>query len=250
MNEKIDVTRVIDKLDAYLYKNDYDAACRHLLYWTAEAQNAGDLRAELSFKTELMGLYRKLGKKSEAIAAAERSAELVEKLNLTDSVTAGTVYVDAATVYNAFSDQNKSLYFFEKALPIYEKYLTESDKRLPALYNNFALNLTALKRFTEAKAYYEKALSLGKGLADGKADMAITYLNLANFYEAQKGFFDGLEDISDCLSKARDLLEALQKRDGYYAFVCEKCAGTFGYYGMTDYARELKARAKEIYERA
>ena len=39
-------------------------------------------------------------------------------------------------------------------------------------------------------------------------------------------------------------------RDGYYAFVCEKCAPAFEYYGYFLAAEDLKERAKRIYERA
>ena len=39
-------------------------------------------------------------------------------------------------------------------------------------------------------------------------------------------------------------------KDGYYAFVCEKCADTFAYYGYFGYSEELMQRAKKIYERA
>ena len=39
-------------------------------------------------------------------------------------------------------------------------------------------------------------------------------------------------------------------RNGYYAFVCEKCAPVFGYYGYFLTERELKRRAREIYDGA
>ena len=39
-------------------------------------------------------------------------------------------------------------------------------------------------------------------------------------------------------------------RDGYYAFVCEKCAPVFAYYGYFLTEQELHRRAGEIYERA
>ena len=39
-------------------------------------------------------------------------------------------------------------------------------------------------------------------------------------------------------------------RDGYYAFVCEKCAPVFGYYGYFLTEQELNRRAREIYDRA
>lgn len=248
--ETLPVSRIIEKLDGYLNKNDYDGALRHLLYWEDECLAARDDRARLTLTAELMGLYRKLGKREQAVSAAERAIGLLEKTALTDSVTAGTIYLDAATVYNAFSMQDISLKYFEKALSLYEKFLPATDKRLPALYNNFALNLTALKRFDRAREFYERALSLGGAVSGGALDMAITHLNLCNLYEAESGFENAIEPISERLAAARDILETETARDGYYAFVCEKCAGTFGYYGMKEYAEELKKRAKEIYERS
>ena len=45
-----------------------------------------------------------------------------------------------------------------------------------------------------------------------------------------------------------EAFEAWQKRDGYYAFVCEKCASVFGYYGHFAYEKELYERSRRIYE--
>ena len=56
--------------------------------------------------------------------------------------------------------------------------------------------------------------------------------------------------INQYLDKAADLLDTPSlPRNGYYAFVCEKCAPTFDYYGFFLYANDLKERAREIYER-
>ena len=38
-------------------------------------------------------------------------------------------------------------------------------------------------------------------------------------------------------------------RDGNYAFVCEKCAPVFGFYGRFMTEKELNARMRSIYER-
>ena len=52
------------------------------------------------------------------------------------------------------------------------------------------------------------------------------------------------------LNKAIKILDEHKNKDGYYAFVCEKCASVFGYYGYFAYENELKMRAREIYERS
>ena len=85
----------------------------------------------------------------------------------------------------------------------------------------------------------------------GNIEMAITYLNMASLTESEKGLLDGCEEIEECILKAKDLLEKSSKdTDGYYAFVCEKCASSFGYFGHFDYEKELLERARKIYERA
>ena len=74
---------------------------------------------------------------------------------------------------------------------------------------------------------------------------------MANAVEAQKGLENACEEIDILLDKAQKVLnENYSETDGNYAFVCEKCAPTFGYYGRFLYENELKERARVIYERA
>jgi len=55
--------------------------------------------------------------------------------------------------------------------------------------------------------------------------------------------------IEDLAQKAMACLDIGKDRtDGNYAFVCEKCASVFGYYGYEDYAAQLQARCRRIYE--
>ena len=77
--------------------------------------------------------------------------------------------------------------------------------------------------------------------------MAITYLNIASAKEAELGLEDANERIAELCRLAEDILEAHSPKDGYYAFVCEKCASVFDYYGYFFYAKELKERAGRIY---
>ena len=58
------------------------------------------------------------------------------------------------------------------------------------------------------------------------------------------------EKIQELLDKAEKLLDEHPKKDGYYAFVCEKCASVFGYYGRFVFEGELRERARRIYEGA
>lgn len=245
---RIPTGRVIEKLDAFFAKNDYAAAERHLRYWEQEAAAGGDDRGLYTVCNELMGLYRKLGRRDEAVGYAERTLALVEKLAMTDNVTGGTAYLNAATVYKAFGDAAKGLPLFERAKAIYEAQLKPDDSRLAGLWNNMALALVDLGRFDEADALYQKALDLTLRTPDAQGDAAISLLNRANLIEARDGLLDGNDAICACLDQAEALLnDPALPRDGYYAFVCEKCAPTFSYYGYFAFQQELEERAEKIY---
>ena len=244
----IPLGRVLEKLDAYLGKNDYDGAERHLKYWLGEADADGDGRGAFALKNELMGLYRKVGKRDEALEFADAALELAEKLGIAESAAGGTAFVNAATVYKAFGMPEKSLELFERAREVYERELDGDDSRLGGLYNNMGLTLCDLRRFDEARELYSAALRVMEKAQYGEAERAITCLNLANLAEAQYGLEEASEEIGGLVERARELLESeALPRNGYYAFVCEKCAPTFGYYGYFIYAKELRERAEKIY---
>lgn len=247
----IPIGRVIDKLDAYFSKNDYDSALSHLLYWLSEAEAEGDLNGEFTIKNELMGLYRKIGKMDKAIEQTNDVLELLKVMNNENSISAATTYLNAGTAYKAAEEPQKSITFFEKAKAIYEQTLDKSDSRFGGLYNNMALTLTDLGKFEQAFAYYKKAIEIMMPKKNGLLDCAISYLNMANAKETQLGLEAAEQEITELLESAMSALDSTDNdRDGYYAFVCEKCAPTFGYYGYFVYENELRKRATEIYERA
>ncbi|MBO4894298.1 MAG: tetratricopeptide repeat protein [Clostridia bacterium] len=249
--KRIDSPRVIEKLDEYLSRADYPSAERHLNYWLEEARINGDGRGQITVYSELVGLYRKLGRRDEALTACERLTEAIESENLGDSVTAATSYLNIATAYKAFSMAEKAMPLYEKAREIYEKSLARSDSRLGGLYNNTALALTDLGRYSEARKFNEMALAVMEQNEGCEPERAITYLNMASSAEAENGLENSEEFIKNCVLKADALLETPGlARDGNYAFVCEKCAPVFGYYGYFLLEKKYAERAKEIYERA
>lgn len=247
----IPLGRVLEKLEEYFAKNDYASAQRHLLYWLNEARLGRDKRGEFSIFNELMGLYRKVGKEKEALDACTHALNLAESLEIITSAAGATALLNAATVYKAFGKAEKTLPLFEKAEKIYLCELDASDERIGGLYNNFALALVDCKQFSRAREYYQKALEQMKNTSSGELEQAITLLNLAELEEIEFGLEEACDKISNLVEQAWELFN-LEKtiKNGYYAFVCEKCASTFGYYGYFLYELELKNRAEEIYARS
>lgn len=249
-NGRISSERILTRLDEFLHKNDYASAERHLLYWLAEAENDNDTRTELLVCNELMGLYRKLSRESEALSCVKRALEKIEKEKISHQVGAATTFLNAATVYKAFGRAEDSLPLFLRAREVYERELDENDGRLGGLYNNMALTLVDLCRFDEANELYRLAVAVMKKVENGALEVAITYLNMASAAERELGLLDADEKIQSLLDEAEELIRAHEKKDGYYAFVCEKCASVFGYYGRFVFENELKEESRRIYEGA
>lgn len=242
--------RIIEKMDEYMSRRDYAGAERHLKYWLEEAKLGQDLRGQLMIRNEMIGHYRKTGEKENAFANIEEALRLVSVMDFGDTISAGTTYTNAATAYHAFGEYEKAIGLFEKAKPVYESSGNTRPDLLGGLYNNMALTYMALNRFPEAYVLYEKAYAIMGQLEGGVLEQAITCLNMADLTEAEYGPEEGEKKIYELVDKAYDLLNDPDvKRDGYYAFVCEKCAPSFSYYGYFMAADELKKRAEAIYER-
>ena len=266
--------RIIDKMDEYMSRRDYNGAERHLLYWLEEAKLGGDRQGQLMLRNELVGHYRKTGQKEPAMESAAKALDLLRELDMENTITAGTTYVNIATACGAFGDHERAIRLFEKARAAYESSSQTETQLLGGLYNNMALTCTELGRCEEALALYEKAAGLMGHVPDGELEQAITYLNMANTVEVQLGLEAGEQQINALVERAEELLEAKgeellgkgeaaltdgtdlramkqeeRARLGYYAFVCEKCAPTFAYYGYFMTAESLTERSEELVKR-
>ena len=240
--------RIIQKMDEYMSRRDYDGAQRHLQYWLEEARLGFDRRGELLIRNELVGHFRKTGNKEAALEQADAAISLVKELGFEGTVSGGTTYVNAATACSAFGENERAIGLFEKAREIYEADENTRADLLGGLYNNMALACVSLGRYEQADGFYRKALETMDRVPGGELEQAITYLNMADAAAAENGMEESEKIIFEYLDKAWDLLkEADAPRDGYYAFVCEKCAPVFSYYGYFMAARELEEEAKRIY---
>ena len=266
--------RIVDKMNEYMSRRDYAGAERHLLYWLAEAELGRDLQGQLMLRNELVGHYRKTAQREKAMESAAKALELLRELGMEESISAGTTYVNIATACNAFGEYERSLELFEKARAAYEGSSFVEPRLLGGLYNNMALTCTALSKYDEALALYEKAVSVMAKVPDGELEQAITCLNMADAVEAWVGMEEGESRIFELVERAEELLDnkgrellcpdceapvlempgelkALpaeeRARIGYYAFVCEKCALVFEYYGYFLTADRLRETAEKIY---
>ncbi|MBE6599718.1 MAG: tetratricopeptide repeat protein [Ruminococcaceae bacterium] len=240
----IPVSRIIEKADGFFDRNDYGEAGRLLTYWRGEARALGDARGELAMENELVGYYRKQNDKENGLASVRRALFLTEKLGQGENASGATVLLNCATAYKAFGRPSEAMELYRRAEKIYKRVLEPNDTRFGGLYNNMALALADLLREDEAERAYFAALAVMEKAPDGEAERAITYVNLAHMYEK----FGKAEKISECMERAYALLKSQSvPHNGYYAFVLEKCAPSFGYFGNVEAYNEFKKESERIY---
>ena len=243
--------RIIEKMDDYMSRRDFAGAERHLLYWLEEARLGNDERGQLMLQNELVGHYRKVANRDEAFAHAEEALALVGKLGFEGTISSGTTYVNVATAMDAFGEDERAIELFARAREVYEASARTRPELLGGLYNNMALSCVKLGRFDGARELYGLALAQMKQVEGGELEAAITYLNMADAAVAERGMEAAETEVYELLDTASELLDTTTApRDGYYAFVCEKCAPTFAHYGYFLVAEDLTARANELYAKA
>ncbi len=244
---RIPIGRVLDKVDSLFDKNDYAEAGRLLEYWKNEAVQLNDKQGELAITSELVGYYRKQNDKIKGLEVISRALSLIEELSQGEMASGATILINCATAYKAFDMVEQSLPLFIRAEKIYKKVLKDGDSRFGGLYNNMALTFSGLKKFEDAEKAYFIALSVMEKAERGETECAITYINLAHLYENM----GKTDQIKPCMEKAYALLKSENlPHDGYYAFVLEKCAPSFEYFGFTEQNEQMLKESKKIYERA
>ena len=242
--------RIMEKVNECMSRRDYPGVERVLRYWLDEARAGGDLRGQLMILNEMVGHYRKTGEKEKAHESARAALDLIPVLGYGDALSGATTWVNVATAYNSFGENEEALPLFEQARRVYEKSPGAAPGLVGGLYNNMGLACAALGRWEEALSLYGLAMEKMAHAPNGALEQAVTCLNMANAIEGRDGMEKGEREIFSLLDRASALLEEEgPPRDGYYAYVCEHCAPTFEYYGYFARAEALKKTAEDIYER-
>lgn len=246
-NRQIPVHRIIMKLDELFSRNDLNEAGRLLRYWESEAEALGDKSGLLTILSEEMGYYRRAGDSERGLDAVQRGLQLIQSEGLGGDVSGATVMLNAATTMKAFGHAGDSVVIYAMAEEVYKKQLDSDDYRLAGLYNNFASALTELKEYKKARDMYNAAATIILTWGDHKEELAVTYVNTAHLI-----CDENMEDpaAEEYMRRAWKILDSIDTRDGNYAFVAEKCAPSFGYFGFFREEKELRRRAEEIYDRS
>ena len=244
--KQIDIKRIFNKLDELYAKNDIAEIEKLFKYWFNEAKVLNNKRLELELHNEMMGFCRMHNQKEEAFFHTKESIQLINELGIDKTISAGTIYLNVATVYKSFNEPNIAIDYYQLANNIYEEVLDKNDKKLACLYNNMALAYVDISNFDEAEILYKKAIEIMNNNQNGELDQAISYLNYTDMlYLKYKSSNFNDENIKNCIhNNIQTAFELLNKEQEYnkyyYKFVCEKCIPCFKYYGYLNYVNILQ----------
>ena len=205
------------------------------------------------------------GEHERALELFRKAREAYESSDYTDPEFLGGLYNNMALTYTALGRNMDTLAHEQELLGLEMESLGYEQKTV-------VQHEKAMRRYREALDLYDKALAVMADVPDGELEQAVTYLNMANTVELQLGMENGESRIYELIEKAEALLDAMgdellgtgwdpdtadagavlarsadeRARLGHYAFVCEKCAPTFEYYGYFMTAERLQKRSDRL----
>ena len=243
----MEVQKILKEFNELIERNRLEEAEQFLNHKIEEANRYGEWKAELKFLKELMKFYSEIGKKEHGMSAVDRALELSKQHEEEGSLAYGMTLLNAATAVHIFGNDEKALELYEGVYAIYEEKLHTNDFRFAGLYQKMGVVCEELEQFERAEEYFSKALTIMEHLKRGEMELAVTHINLAYMYhKAEKE-----EKVEFHLQKAKKYFDSKRViRDGYYAHTCVNCIPYFEKLGDSEFAEELKERARKVYEGA
>lgn len=246
MSGKIPVAEIISECDRLFNAGQGVESGAYLEHWQLEAVKCGDLSGELSIVNELVGFYRMNKLPAKGKQAVSRALELIEKLDISDTVSGGTILLNCASALHSFCELDNAMELFQRSYASYAKNLAPDDLNFAGLLNNMSSIYADNGDFHAACACCMEASDI---LYKNRKimDHAVALVNLIQLYLR---FEPDSAKIPRLISQAFECFDAPEvPRDGYYAHTCIKCAPVFSAAGRKDYETELLKRAEKIYEK-
>ena len=242
--QRIPLADIIKECDKLFNSNRSAELGAFLRAWRAKAQEIADRAGELSILNELIGHYRMTKDELHGLQAVNDAVKLIGDIGMERDLSAGTIYLNAATALSSFDKFEEALQLYSKAQTCYVEHLEEEDVRFAGLYNNMAAAVLATGNFSSAEEYYFKAVDI-LSAASSLMDLAVTYVNIAQLYYTRDAEDVMVSSSLDCAMLCFN--DPAAAHDGYYAHTCSKCAGAFGDMGRKDDEEELLTRARRYY---
>lgn len=207
----MDMTDTLAQLDALLHACKLEEAEQFLKDALGQAQQKGDIDAQKTLLSEMMGYYRDCGKFPQALESAAQARALFESAGETDSLAYGTTLLNCANAYRAAGHYDEAFAAYDRVKACY-KHLSEDDPRVASLWNNLALLYQETGDFAAACRCLEEALARVRKSGD-ETKIAISCTNLAvSLLRMQK-----TQSALERLEEARQIFEGRTPSDFHYS---------------------------------
>jgi tetratricopeptide (TPR) repeat protein len=130
-----------------------------------------ELRLGLIYNYAFKGNYKAAADQIDYLQNYIRASE--------DSMNYGTLYSSRGLLYGMQSKYDSSILYYEKAIPIYERYGTSI--QLGSTYSNNAIGYQQISNFPMALFYFQKSLKVSEE-NNNEVQQAYSTLNIANTY--------------------------------------------------------------------
>ncbi len=241
----VPVVEIVNQLESHVSHKEFDQAAEYITGKINEYKDTPDHMGFLALLNEAMLFYTEIKKADEALEYADKAISIINNPMLDTRAAEATISLNAAKIYRLCGQKDKALFLYIRSVDHYEKEFEPNDPRLANMYNNIALNISALHEISAAMDLYDKAIDILSKRDDSAPELALTHLNVAFvLYKTDKEAHK--EEIDKRIAIAKELIDSSITEDSYYARVCEQCANSFALVGRADYQRELLNRAKLI----
>lgn len=246
MQDTIDLKEFYAGLDLMFQKNNGAETQRYLEGYLKQAENLGDRSGATAVCNELSGLYRVMGKLTEAKAVSRRVINNLEEMGLYHTEHYATALINLGDVYITAGEFEAALELFQQAMRLLESLGFSDDYRMAALCNNISAVYREIADLEAAEKALIRAFDIISGKPEYRAELGTTYINLAQLQIKQGKFQEARKN----LTAAIDIFEREKGgRDPHYAAACA-AMGEIGYY-QADYvmAETYFTKAMDLIER-
>lgn len=178
MQKKLDMERILARVDAFFEANQGEEAERLMLESAALAVREQDDEGLLQLLNELIGYYRETGQKENVYRMAANAIAQAEKMGLAGTIPYATTLLNTATAYRVCGRLQEAEEYYLQVQEIYREQLEPDHMLAAGLKNNIALLYQEKGDFAGAKKSLEEALAIAE--KNGAAyETAVTCANLA-----------------------------------------------------------------------
>lgn len=175
----MNINKVLMEYDNMFGLNSLEEIEGFLVRKINEAYREQDYFSAVTLLNEIMGFCRDTSQNEKGIKYCAQVVELMNKLNLNDTVEYATTLLNVANAYRAFGLLEKSLENYRVVERIYEEKLPKGDFNYASLYNNWSLLYQEMYQMEDARDMLKRAMKIVDGFPKAKIPQATTRTNLA-----------------------------------------------------------------------